>query len=104
MFECNACEGKYKKASDLKNHAKVCGGAKASTAGKVRCVCSKEYSKNYFKVHRKKCDAWKAANPDTEVTPPRAPRTACDACGKWMRRNNLARHLREACPGSEAGP
>ena len=49
-------------------------------------------------------ETWKDAHPEEEVAPPRAPRVACDACGHWMRRNNIARHQREACPGSEAGP
>ena len=106
LFKCDDCEREFKRESDRRNHAKVCGGATATEVGKVKCVCGKQYSKSYFRKHRNKCDAWKDAHQEEEgaATPPRAPRTACDACGRWMRKDNLARHLREACPGGEAGP
>ena len=104
FFKCEACEQEFGKESELKNHSKVCGGAVASEEGKVKCVCGKHYSKSYFRKHRVKCDAWRDAHPQPEVSPSRAPRTACDVCGKWMRKDNLARHSREACPGGEAGP
>ena len=106
IFTCGECSKEFKKESSLLNHAKVCGGAVAAAVGKTRCVCGKEYAKSYFRKHRSKCDAWKDAHPEpeVEVTPPRVPRAACDECGRWMRKDNLARQLREACPGGEAGP
>ena len=103
-FECPECKREFKKESEQKNHAKVCGGAAASVEGKVKCVCGKNYSKTYFRKHRRDCDKWKESHPEVGVTPPRPARKACDACGKWMRRDNIARHVREACPGGEAGP
>ena len=104
VFVCEACDHEFGKELELKNHAKVCGGAVASAMGKVKCICGKEYAQSYFRRHRTKCATWNGAHPATEEELPRAPRTACDVCGKWMRRDNLARHLREACPGGEAGP
>ena len=104
VFICEA-HGKDDDEDDLINHAKVCGGAVASAPGRVKCVCGREYSQGYFRKHRGECDIWKNAHPEPEVDPvPRAPRVACDACGRWMRKDNLARHKREACPGGEAGP
>ena len=105
VFKCDKCERDFKKQSDLGNHVKVCGGAVASAVGRVKCVYGREYAQSYFRKHRNKCDAWKDAQqePEEEITPPRAPRMACDACGQWMRKDNYARHKREACPGGEAG-
>ena len=38
------------------------------------------------------------------VAAPPAARGPCPGCQKIMRKDNMARHIREACPGSEAGP
>ena len=104
LFKCEKCERDFKKKSDLENHAKVCGGAVASAVGRVKCVCGKEYAQSYFRKHRTKCAMWNDAQvPEEVITPPRAPRAACDACGAWMRKDNLSRHRKEACPGGEAG-
>ena len=95
-FECAKCKEIFMSESNLLNHKKVCGGAVASVEGRRRCICGKEYSVNYLRTHRKKCAAWiadQAANPPTAADP--APRTNCPTCGKLIRNDNLARHLRE---------
>ena len=61
-FECEKCRQSFKKESELKNHGKVCGGAVASTVGRVMCVCGKEYSKSYFWKHRRECVMWQNQN------------------------------------------
>ena len=99
MFKCDACGLEVKKQSDLSNHAKVCGGAVASAQGKIKCLCGREYSKSYFAKHRRNCDKWNDAHPDAGAPAPRAPRAPCDKCGRWMRKDNMARHSRESCPG-----
>ena len=128
-FECDKCKRSFKKVSELKNHDKVCGGAVASSSDRVMCVCRKEYSKNYFRRHRRDCAEWQrqqqppAAAAPPAAAPPAAPAAAppaapaaappaapaarrgpCPDCGKLMRKDNIARHQREACPGSVAGP
>ena len=104
-FECGECKGVFKKASDLKNHSKVCGGAVAEVAGNVRCICGLEMGKSSFKSHRKDCLTWQNAHPPEVAAAARAaPRGPCDVCGTWMRKDNVARHKRTACPGGEAGP
>ena len=57
-FECEKCKLVFNKDSERKNHAKVCGGAEASTVGRVKCVCGMEFSKSYFRRHRQGCAAW----------------------------------------------
>ena len=99
VFKCDACGLEVKKQSDLSNHAKVCGGAVASAKGKIKCLCGREYAKSYFARHRKNCDDWKNAHPEAGAPAPLAPRAPCDKCGSWMRKDNLARHMRTACPG-----
>ena len=108
-FECNECKQIFKKASERKNHQKICGGAEASAKDRRKCVCGVEYSKSYFRVHRQRCEIWKAqqqpiAGAPVEQAPPAAPTAPCPGCGKTMRKDNLARHQRTACPGSVAGP
>ena len=104
VFQCEKCERSFKKESEKKNHDKVCGGAVASEVGKVKCVCGGEFEKKYFPRHRQACASWQAqhreaATPATAV----AARGPCPVCGKVMRRDNIARHQRTACPGSVAG-
>ena len=82
--------------SELKNHGKVCGGAVASSSDRVKCVCGSEYARTYFRKHRKNCAAWQGQQVE-EVARPAAARGQCPDCGKWMRKDNLARHKREAC-------
>ena len=97
VFGCGKCENVFKKASELRNHLKVCGGAVASVVGRVRCVCGKEYSKDYHRKHRKNCAAW--LGQEVQEVVPAAARGPCPKCGKVMRKDNLARHIREACAG-----
>ena len=96
-FKCEKCMNEYKKESELINHRKVCGGAVASVAGRVRCACGKEYSKSYHRKHRANCAAWQGQS--VEVAAPAAARAPCPKCARVMRKDNLARHIREACPG-----
>ena len=95
-FECVRCKEEFMSEANLLNHKKVCGGAVASAEGRKRCLCGKEYSAGYMRTHRKKCTAWiadQAASPPTAAAP--APRTNCPTCGKLMRKDNLARHLKD---------
>ena len=118
VFKCPGCLEEFKKQASLSNHEKVCGGAGAAPLGRVRCACGKDYSKSYFARHLKQCPAWLTAPAPTTPLAPVAPgrvararRAArpavlsnCSKCGKRMRRDNVARHQKEACPGSETGP
>ena len=104
-FECVKCRTVFNKASELKNHGKVCGGAVASSSVRVMCVCGKEYSKNYFRKHRGSCAAWQAQRQEEEPAGrPAMQRVPCPGCGTIMRKDNLSRHRGTACPGGEAGP
>ena len=104
-FKCEACEKVFKKSSELRNHSRVCGGAVANVGENMKCVCGYECAKENFKRHRKICETWKGVHPPETAVPVRAaPRAPCDVCGRVMRRDNIARHKREACPGGEAGP
>ena len=81
-FECTSCKEIFMSEANLLNHKKVCGRAVASVAGRRRCICGKEYSVNYLRQHRKKCETWLAdqtASPPTAAGP--APRTDCPSCG-----------------------
>ena len=109
-FKCVKCNQVFTRESDLINHTKICGGAVASDAGKRRCVCGKEYSKGYFRKHSSRCAEWIAAQevlaPGVAPVPAPAPaRTGgarivpCDDCGRLMRKDNIARHKAQACPG-----
>ena len=105
-FKCDKCELEVKSEASLKNHKKICGGAVASSAGRRKCVCGKEYSESYFRKHRKSCAAWtesqdEASSPET-APPRRWPKTTC-VCGALVTKTNLARHKSEACPGGEPG-
>ena len=95
-FVCEKCGKECKKASELKNHGKVCGGAVASSSDRVKCVCGSEYARTYFRKQRKTCAAWQGQQVE-EVARPAAARGQCPDCGKEMRKDNLARHKREAC-------
>ena len=105
IFECEKCKRTFGKESERVNHAKICGGAEASAEGRVKCVCGKELSKGYFRKHRRICAAWTAQQgAAAEEVVPAAARGPCPDCGRIMRRDNIARHSRTACPGSVAGP
>ena len=106
-FECEACKMVFKKLSESKNHAKVCGGAVPSAAGRVMCICGSEYSKSYIARHRRACVGWQNRDQQpaaTAAAAAAAPRGPCPNCGAVMRKDNIARHGRTACPGSVAGP
>ena len=104
-FECEKCKIAFKRESERKNHKKICGGAVASSKDRMMCVCGKEYSKSYFRKHRQNCAAWIGQQQAVAVAAPAAARRgACPDCGVYMRKDNMARHARTACPGSVAGP
>ena len=104
-FKCDKCERAFKRESERKNHKKVCGGAVASLNERVMCVCGKEFSKSYFRKHRQNCATWQDQQPAVAVAAPvAAKRGACPYCGLNMRKDNMARHAKTACPGSVAGP
>ena len=106
-FECSKCKQIFKQESGMKNHAKICGGAVASDAGKRKCVCGREYSRGYFPKHSKTCAEWLAAQQVVAAPVARraptatggATRVPCDGCGRIMRRDNLARHKEQVCAG-----
>ena len=107
-FKCSRCAQVFTRESDLKNHAKICGGAEASDAGRRKCVCGKEYSRGYFRKHSSRCAEWLAAQEVVAptVAPVAAPaRTGgarlepCDDCGRVMRKDNIARHKGHHCTG-----
>ena len=71
------------------------------------CVCGSEYSKSYIARHRRACVGWQNRNQQPAATAAAAapaPRGPCPNCGAVMRKDNIARHGRTACPGSVAGP
>ena len=103
-FKCERCAREFKKESEKKNHARVCGGAMASEVGKVRCVCGGEYEKKSFPKHRRNCARWQEQQGAASAAPAPAARGPCPDCGNIMRRDNIARHQRTACSGSVAGP
>ena len=94
-FECKRCKLVFVQQSNLLNHAKICGGAVAPGKDRRACLCGKDYSKGYFPKHSRQCDVWLAAQAGAN------PRLYKDypLFGRNMRKDNVARHIREACPG-----
>ena len=104
-FESNKCKLVFKRESERKNHKKVCGGAAASSTDRVMCMCGMEYAKSYFRRHRQNCTAWRGQQQAAAgAVPAAAKRGACPGCGVVMRKDNMARHPKNACPGSVADP
>ena len=101
-FRCQKCELEFDSEASLKNHLKVCGGAKASAPGRRRCVCGKEFSDGYFRRHRNRCAMWATSQTEEPPAPARQrPRVTC-TCGATVLKTNHARHIKEACPSGEA--
>ena len=103
-FECEKCQEVFKKELERKNYSKVCGGATASAKDRRKCICGKEYSKGYFRKHSQVCAVWLAQQQPPPPARAAAPVAPCPECGRIMRKDNMARHARTACPGSVAGP
>ena len=102
LFRCKKCDLEVDKEASLRNHMKVCGGAKASVVGRKRCVCGKEYSESYFRRHRNSCAAWAASQTEDPPAPARRWERVTCVCGASVSKTNLARHKRRACLSSEA--